>query len=330
MAHDPRKVVNIRWFLKPHNHRKIKQEEEPIGIPYPPDYVFKYNRNRIAPEQNIWGNGTVMYVPTHAEYVDGKGIFIHYRGTDIPPSRCIAPVQAIAAVDSVKRLLIQALGFLSEQKAILIPAGILAGISKKFRKKLLTDACDRLNRIGDVTLYPFYLEDGYYAAPVKEIQFSVAKLLCELGVPSGVSFKTGEIIGCMFEFDNAYRWRVQDIMDECDPEALYANLPKELNRLIAIMASREVTSTSDVPGKFKKGITILSLAWKIPVFRKALREAIKGIRFEDIQMNEMDIYHTYLWGSYQVGGRSIADNLKILSEIHGEDQTKWPPRIIVR
>jgi len=54
-------------------------------------------------------------------------------------------------------------------------------------------------------------------------------------------FKIRDLLCMVLEFDNAYRFRAQDILAELDKEKLRKNAIKEFLRLISIMTSREKT-----------------------------------------------------------------------------------------
>lgn len=169
----------------------LKELEEalskiPIGIAPPPDHIYKINRNRMAPANDIWGTGTISYIPDHAEYIDGKGCFVFYKGLlDMPapafPSKTVAPPQDIHAVNSIKRIIATGLKVASK-KSSLTPWG------------LLNNLCEALISVGEMTVLPYYLEDGYYCPLVKEIRKFVQTLLMELGVKEPIAIKTGEII----------------------------------------------------------------------------------------------------------------------------------------
>lgn len=83
-------------------------------------------------------------------------------------------------------------------------------------------------------------------------------------------------LACMFlEFDNAYRFRFQDIIVELDKEALSANAVKEILRLTELMISREQTQ------EIKDTWSLLKfyLPWYLR-FNSELRESITFVLTE--------------------------------------------------
>lgn len=310
--------------------KRNKQVNPPpikIGIEAPPDYIFKYRRNRQAPAQDMWGR-TVTYAPQRAEYIEGKGCFVYYYGLDIP-SKTVAPVEAINAVNGVKSLVINALRIFASKEARLPLVGLLF-IGKKSRGILLNNICSRFNNIADKSLMPFYLNDGYYCGLARELRVFARTFLVELGVEDEAADKSAEILGLMFEYDNAYRWRVQDLLTESSIELLTNNLPQEIQRLISIEQSRENLEVNDVTDKFRNGGKLIKYAWWIPSIKKQLIKALKTMNLESCKLEKEDIYHTLLYGDYNVQGKKIEERVKILESIHGSDMTKWPPRIEIR
>lgn len=301
----------------------------PIGIQAPPDHIFKFRRNRIAPAQEVWGHGTVTYAPQRAEYIEGDGNFVYYYGVPYP-SRTVAPAEAINAINGIKRLLISTLQLLASKdaKKPIIASFFVLGAEE--RGRLLTHVFDKLNNLADVTVIGFYLEDGYYCPVVRELRQFIQTLLIEIGVERGVAIKAGEVIGMLFEYDNAYRYRLQDILGAANAGALQDNLPKELERLIGILGEREVVKESGVVGRFSSGVRMLKYMWAIPKIRKGMRKAFNAMDLAKCRMDEGEIYHTLLYADYNVGGKTIDERMGMLKVIHGEDMATWPPRIMIR
>lgn len=302
-----------------------------VGIEQPPDHIFKHRKNRLAPAQDVWGR-TVSYAPQRAEYIEGKGAFVWYYGVPFP-SKTVAPIEAIYAINGVKRLLISTLRVISSREAW-IPMGSLILIGRRRRATLLNTACTYFNAMADVMVAPYYMDDGYYCGVVKEIRKFTETLLINLGVDEATGKKTAEIIGMLFEYDNAYRFRLHDVMNEANKEAFLTDFPKEIKRLLQLMAVRENLNEkrnwNDVTNKFETGGKILKVLWYIPFLRKSLKRAIESMDFNNWKLDEADIYHTLLFSDYNVQGKTLDERVKIMESYHGTDMEKWPPRIEIR
>lgn len=287
----------------------------PVGIPPPPDYIFKFRKNRQAPAQEVWGAGTVTYLPERAEYLEGIGNFVYYKGVDLP-SRTVAPVEAIFAINIPKRITVQLLKFI----ATLHKRGRVNRFFQYYAETM------------ELFLQPFYLEDAYYCKPAKEIRKLTQGIVKAMGVVEEVASRIAEMIAMVIEFDNAYRWRIQDLAGEASKEALRKNLPKELKRLIGILGEREaiVGGGQHVVQRFKNGARIVNFAWYIPTWRKKMRKALEDLNLDNLKMDQADIYHTLLYGDYHTGGKNQEERFAMYRAIHGIDMATWPPRIIIR
>lgn len=299
-----------------------------IGIDPPPDFIFRNRADRVSPASGVWGGGSVSYVPQRAEYLEGKGNFVHYL--DVPfPSRCVAPVEAIYATDHVKKMVVEALRFLSSRDTLPMVA-MLAVMGGKRRARVIADALGKFVSVADKSMGPYYLNDGYYCGPAKSVRAFCRSLFVSLGVGDAVADRAGELFGACFEYDNAYRFRLQDMVTEADEGALSEDFPKEARRLLDLEASRERIGVNDVTDKFRAAARLLRYAWAIPSMRRAIRKAIADADLGMCRLDEADIYHTYLYGDYDIGGKGLDERLAELGRIHGKDQANWPPRVMIR
>lgn len=310
----PQSIQKGKIFFK-NDKGEITREVE-WGIPHPPDYIFRYRKNRVDPAEQVWSvGGTVSYVPLDAKYIEGKGNFVYWL--DVPfPSKTHVPVVAIHAMAAPKRLTMNALRF-------------LASLHKKGR-------FDRLigyyNDICWQTMCPFFLKDEYYCSVAKEVRKVVRSFVMSIGVSEENADRFSEVIGYFFEYDNAYRWRLQDLAGETTLEALLDNLPKELNRLIGILESRETVEIGgkiDLTLRFKNAIVPLVWAWRIPALRKRLKNALKELDLQSMRMDEADIYHSNNYADYNFKGKTIDERMKDTENIHG-GKDKLPLQIRIQ
>jgi hypothetical protein len=331
-----------------------------FGIELPPDEIYKFRQRRENVAQAIMENNS-FYPPDYAEYIEGKGCFVHYcramakdgqvmivrkdfseEGMERlqkqgwkalptpPPSICVATVDSIQAVNQVKRDVITyfKLGSFKETRW-LVTGFVLMG--KKNRRSLLSKTLDLFNLKADLVLAPFYLKDGFYCPLAREVRGFVRSVLLDLGVSYEVADRTAECMGCMFEYDNAYRFRFRDLFSETSKERLLENLPKELERLLQILASREaVSGGAQVVERFQSAAKVIKYLWMLPGMKKTLRKAIRNMEIDKCKLDDSEIYHTLMYGDYNVQGKTQQERFAIYSELHGPDVSKWPPRVEIR
>lgn len=323
-----------------HRHRgnrdiPVEPNPVPFGLPAePPDDIYEVKRNRVDAVQDYWEVGSVSYIPHHIEYIEGEGTFVHYQGLGTQPapafpSKCVMPVRALKASDGMKRITINTLRFLSSKEMIFPLMGVIV-MGNKRRAKLLTKACEQYNHMGDLIVGAYVMQDGYYSKFPRQIIMFVWKLLTELGVEEATAKQTAKIIALMFEYDNAYRWRTQDLITEANYDELVKHFPKEIKRLLKLEEERENIAVNDVTDKFRAGARVLTLAWKIPILRKAIRKGLQRMDWDAAKLDEADIYHTILYGDYNVAGKNLKERLEIYKTYHGEDEKNWPPRVLIR
>ncbi len=293
-------------------------------ITAPPDYLYQNRQDRINPQNAVMGEGWVTYIPKETHFIEGKGIFVEWEGVPFW-SKGIASKEAIYAISMPKRVFIEAFKMLAN-KSMILPL-MIAFLFK--RQKNLRLACEYLINVADLTMFPFYIQEEYEMAIAKEIRIAIKEFLKGLGVAEDLGLKVGKIIGSFIEYDNAYRYRLQDIMMEINKEKLLKDFPSEVNRMLRILAEREVGNLFTIE-KFATIGKVLTLSWKIPFIKKAIKASIQTTNFDNMKLDEADLYHTYLYGDYNVGGLSFKERIEKLREIHGEDESKWPPRILTR
>jgi hypothetical protein len=102
---------------------------------------------------------------------------------------------------------------------------------------------------------------------------------------------------CMtLEFDDAYRYRFQDILSEVNIEQLKKDPVKELNRLLDILISRD-ESLKEKWQMVQKFVHLIRFKKDLRVF---ITRFIDELNMDEIRMDELDLYHcetkqAYLW-----------------------------------
>jgi hypothetical protein len=191
----------------------------------------------------------------------------------------------------------------------------------KILETALYQYCTFADRTYNTVLFPdglrgtIYLKEQYYSLFSREVMFLVSEFLQELGISENVAKSTGKIIGTMFEYDDAYRYRVEDIMSETDNFTFRSQPRSELKRLGAIMANRD----HEVGHKFQTGIRLVRFALLSRKVRNAFRSAVFMSEFKNLQLDAADWYHVLHRTGYDYLGLTDEErNVKWL-DIHGDD-----------
>ena len=147
---------------------------------------------------------------------------------------------------------------------------------------------------GVFTLFRFLeryrLKPDKYCTAVRELYraFSEVKIKGEDEKMKEFRLMIRLVICMILEFDNAYRYRMQDILPEFDKEKLKKNTIRELHRVLDIIESRENTQTiKDSCFLLKKFVSFY-----LRFDRKLLgllREILLEVNLKQISLDEMDI-----------------------------------------
>ena len=335
--------------------------EFPFAVPSPlSDSIFKYgNTNRQSPAMGQWDAGAVTYIPERFESVrktangylltiqrGGKnepevirlteeefgkrnlktGNFTYFYGCPYP-QKTVRPDVAIHAMMPVKRRFIDTMKLLVLKESLIPMIGFLL-MGRKRQTRLIERALDFFNQEADMTIRPYYL-DGYYCNVVREIQRFVSVFLSDIGISREVAEKTAEIVGMMVEYDNAYLFRVNDVLNEASEKDLMKDFPKETERLMKLEMERESEKTKYVGEKLQKAVLLWRWAWRLPRLKKAIKNGIMAMDFNECKLDASDIYYTLLYRDYDVGGKKVEERTAIYLAMY-PDKTKAPYQIIIR
>jgi hypothetical protein len=240
-------------------------------IPIPPDFIFEDPRN--ATEHLLDENAPVQEIEM-VDYVDGINRYM--QGVSYPVKGFVFP-QAVFAINIAKN----AFMFLLSNPLILL----------RWKKNK-----ERFERLAGYALE----NNRCYLKP--EHMTPVCREICKL--PFG---KTAKIIGHIFEYDDAYRYRLQDIMNELDVYTLFTNPVGELLKLQDIAITRD-------PGLAKKYQMLTPFIWLVFIFKFSFLEAIKDINFNNLKPDENDKYWMSQRNDYLFFGRDYETNSAMYEE----------------
>lgn len=237
------------------------------------------------------------------DYTD-DGIYIYHEGLLHPKKGFVYP-EAVQANNVVKKVLAGAVRAFSKNYLLMLLL---------IRRKTLQNFLEEFHLLAKTTISQFYWKHEYYSKTAKEIDLFITSFLFGLGFTIRLQ-GIGRIIAHLFEFDDAYMFRFQDIMNETTKKALLENPAKEISRLFKIFKERE----SRMPMKDKIGAVYLlfKLMFFIPKVRKAFKKAVSEMNIGRCQMEECDVYQVLRWDNgYNFLGRTAQSRVEELKELH--------------
>jgi hypothetical protein len=249
------------------------------------------------------------YIFEEVEYPEEGGILIKYQG--IPYKKKGLPYpEAIWSVNSVKRI------------TLLLMYSI--GFYKFFSKKSIEKIMAAYVRECDMILEKCMLKDEFFCKSAKELLKGLQIFFTTLGFKEDLSYRISRIIAMMLEYDNAYRYRFQDLASETSSTELFMNPVKELKRLIRIAFNRD---NKGIASKTTKLIKLVTLILIVPKIRKAFRYAVFGVKFQNLQFDEDDRYFCLNRSDYNFFGKSLEERLKEYNKIHNNN---LPPMMEIK
>ncbi len=278
----------------------------------PPKHLFE---SEHVIEVSHLGDGTAFNIAERIDYPPEGGIYVYYKGMPFPKKGYPTP-EASWMNDVVKRVsvfLLRSIG----NKDMLLPAIAFSVLPWKLKLRTIDRMIYNFNRVALWMFQSIFLKDEYYSNPCKSMRKVVSSFVRSLGIEERTSIEIGKVISTMFEYDDSYRYRFEDVMSETSREALIASPLKEFRRLGKIFRSRE--KFADMFSKLNGLIAIGSVALLHPKVRRAWREAWGSINFGEfkmMQLDDADKYHTLIRGDYDFQGKSLTSRMRRLAMIH--------------
>ncbi len=279
------------------NTNQKKNKVEKLTIPYPPKEVFA----GATPQEVIMEQRGMTHLLDHFEYPAEGGILVHIVDAKFPKKGFPYP-EAIWAINIAKSSLIETLKVLSQKEFLIL--GLLIFVPRKRRIKLIEKAIRAYYKIIGTVLAPHQLLPKFESPFAQEIGAITFDFLHRYGIGEQESGMVANIIRAIFEYDDAYRYRMQDIFSESTKEK-FSNPRKEVIRLLGIMSSRENDALQ--PHKINKFNHSISLLLRFPRIKKAFRDAMLASVFKKLQFDEADRYWCSMRNDYDFFGTKYED-----------------------
>ncbi len=249
------------------------------------------------------------------------GIFVKYQGC-LEMKKGFPFPKATWAMDLVKKYLMNFV--MTFNNAGLIPAMLVFALTPwYFKKRIIKNAVKRFCNFGDYAMETIYLKPQYTTATTKQIRLLLSEFWTSLGFKRKDGEQLGRVFSTLIEYDDAYRYRIQDILSTTTEYKLIKRPIREVSKLLRVSTKRD----QQVSHKFRWVGTILTVALLSPKIRKAFRAALGAVNFKDMQMAPCDIYHSMLREGYDYGGLTEQERIDKWIDIHKD--TELPPQIEV-
>jgi len=239
------------------------------------------------------------------EYDGVKGCFVFYKDFLYPVKGFVFP-EACYANDTFKATV------------MLVAKGFTVFSLFKIRKII-----DAIVKLGYNLMRPYILKPEYWCPAARELGKLAEYMGFELKLEN--PYWLGEMVSYVFEYDNVYRYPLQDLMSLTEYEWLIQNPRKEIMRVFEIYKIREHRNIKNKIGLLVRLFCFLLLFGKI---RRAFVESIKKIDFQSLRLDNTDKYYLRMWGEYDFWGQSFEARQEELREMHGDK--KLPEKIKIK
>lgn len=279
------------------------------GVPRPERQAFKTGGSDLS---HLLKQPQPLFHIDEIEYrkeEDGGGIFIHLSGMNgvklLHPAKGFPFPEACQANNIVKRFFVGQLRYLAKHPLAGLPLLRFKGLEKWLRE---------IASVAEIALGPYYLENFRYQKSCREIRKFVFNFLQGFGMPKDICMSFAETICFMFEYDNAYLFRIQDLLNETSIELILKNPRKELRKLLQILKQRD--PRAGMFERFNSAAFLLSLALYIPKVKRAFLKAMSELTLENIQMDDADRYAVLRWSGYDFFGQSFEQRKQTFINLH--------------
>ncbi len=248
----------------------------PDNAVMPPDKVFlvpKMPMDELRAWEKLYGFKELT--------VTEKGINFHYHSRPYPYQGLLYP-EAVEANNIMKRVLI--------------------GLARMAVPPTPTNALTQFGRLADYLYTQHYLHLRYHNTFCRELFEFIYRFLRRLGFDFELSYQTGRRGATLLEYENGYKFRVQDLFTETSKEKLMENPRKELKRLRKIYQQREKYKGEGIEKSFVIVFEALRLLLLIPLVKTAFKFALADSEFKNFQFDKIDKYWADRFDSYDFGG----------------------------
>ena len=222
-----------------------------------PRECFKYQtgEQQIASENNKYFEITGIST--------NESILLRVKGAN-EYWKVYTDAETLFATNQVKSLFIENARLLTRKQYI------LGTLYTFFSQKELQIFIDRFNHQAFRVMSPFILKDWHLSVFSRELHYCIFNFLLGLGLTEQSSDRFAEIFVHLIEYDNAYRFRLVDLISELTKEEL-ANPRQAILKLIRIAQDRD----GGLSDKYTVIAKVVSFGLYVPKIRRAFNKMIQ-------------------------------------------------------
>lgn len=166
----------------------------------------------------------------------------------------------------------------------------------------------------DYTLYaykilePHHLPEEQMTEAARGVLEFATVFLKHLGFDLAISWKLARVFAAIIEYDQAYRFRLQDLVGETSARLLARRPIKELRRLLQLYMKRD---HADQNKKMRKLVNLATLILLMPKYRRAYINTLNTVGIDRLKFDDNDKYWACLKQDYKYFGLSLEERLQL-------------------
>lgn len=213
-----------------------------------------------------------------------NGVFQYFQGAEFPMKGHTSP-ETMLACNAVKRLFIVGVKTLSVFALFIGKAKLLEGFNDISWK-----------------IIGSHIRRYQYMTPcAKEIQDFIVRFLFDFKIPMPSAVRFAKIFSALIDYDQAYRYRIEDILLETSKDALIDRPIREILRLTKLLKERDNPGVAD---KFVSLVRFICPLLLLPRVKNAFRDAVRMSNFDNFQLDDIDRYWCSIRTDYRYEGLS--------------------------
>lgn len=299
------------------NLNKKKMNNQPttnaeVAMPKRDSFEYKY-QNTI--DAYHLGEGNTFPIAEDVKYPPEGGIYVYYKGMPFPKKGFPYP-EAVWHNDILKRVTLT-IAKTFANKYMLVPLSLIVLMPWFMKKSILEGVLSNFVRIGEWLFMGDFLKADRYSNPARGLR----KMLTDMCMYLHLDQRTVEffplIVSNMLEYDDAYRYRFQDLMTEASRQALMERPLREVLRIIKIGKEREQVPLVQATMKAVYALVLVGLMH--PKIKRAFKFSIRNLspkEFKWMQLDNADRYHVLRQGGYNFLGRTDKERRNIYIDFH--------------
>lgn len=273
--------------------------KQDLHVPYPDREIFLYDDKYTSTvkEQDT------TFMLDHVEYVPFKGVLIYIKGATYPKKGFPTP-ESVWAINQAKVVLREAVALFTTRTFLI--GFILTWNKKAFIERMIQS----YTTIAMRSMKPYLLKGTYLCLTASAVGNTVIIFLTKLGFDQQVASELSLIVSHIFEYDDAYRYRLQDMATEMSVDILSTHRDFEIRYLMNLYREREGNAV--VVKKVERVATLLRWALRLKGVQEALQEAVK-FTVPSMRYDDADWYWVSMRGDYLFGGKTYEERYAALA-----------------